>query len=289
MDDPETANLADGDDTSTDIEAIDTGADEEEDQELNDLDAEDPDNLPETVESEEEFEEIERDGKKAKVPAWLKPELMMQQDYTRKTMELSEARRAFEAERQSMQQADEREFTARGNLSLIDRQIAAFEKVDWNALHEADPFEHQKRFAQFQLLKDARTKTVGYLGSLQQERTQKAQQEAATRLQEGAAELARDIPDWSPETGAKLIDFGVKHYGFSKEDFEEVDDPRLVKVLHAAYRWEEHQQKAAKAAKHTKAQGSQPAVTVRGGSSQPIRPDTKDFAKFEKLVSKSAR
>src|SRR5438093_10948162 len=46
---------------------------------------------------EERFEEIERNGKKATIPAWLKPELMMQADYTRKTQELAEARRAFES------------------------------------------------------------------------------------------------------------------------------------------------------------------------------------------------
>ena len=31
---------------------------------------------------EDTFEEIERDGKRVKIPVWLKPELMMQADYT---------------------------------------------------------------------------------------------------------------------------------------------------------------------------------------------------------------
>src|SRR5688572_6710404 len=65
---------------------------------------------------EEPFEEIDRNGKKATIPAWLKPELMMQADYTRKTQELAEARRAFDAERQAMQQFTEAELSAFANL-----------------------------------------------------------------------------------------------------------------------------------------------------------------------------
>jgi hypothetical protein len=219
--------------------------------------------------TEEELEEIERDGKKAKIPSWLKPELMMQADYTRKTQELAEARRAFEAERGNAQQAGEAELSAHANLTLIDRQIGQYSKVDWNAWHDSDPFEAQKAFAQFQLLKDARTQTLGYLGSIRQERTIREQQETAKRLEEGAAELARDIKDWSPQTAAKLMDFGQSHYGFSREDLDGIDDPRLVKVLHAACQWEEHQQKQRRAQSHAAAQTARPAAKVGGASPKP--------------------
>src|SRR5687768_12106596 len=67
---------------------------------------------------EEPFEEIERNGRKATIPAWLKPELMMQADYTRKTQELAETRRAFEAERAAAEQLSGAELSAQANLNL---------------------------------------------------------------------------------------------------------------------------------------------------------------------------
>jgi hypothetical protein len=219
--------------------------------------------------SEEQLEEIERDGKIAKIPAWLKPELMMQADYTRKTQELAEARRAFEAERVSAQQASQAELSAQANLATIDRQMAQFSQVDWNGWHDSDPFEAQKAFAQFQLLKDARAQTLGYLGNLRDERAFHEQQETARRMEQGAAELARDIHDWSPTTAAKLLDFGQNHYGFAREDLDGIDDPRLVKVLHAAFQWEEHQKKQRRAQGHAAAQTTRPAAKVGGASPKP--------------------
>jgi hypothetical protein len=219
--------------------------------------------------SEEDFEEIERNGRRAKIPAWLKPELMMQADYTRKTQELAEARRNLESERTNVQQASQEELSAHANLALIDRQIGQYSKVDWNSWHDSDPFEAQKAFAQFQLLKDARAQTLGYLGSVRQERTIKEQQETAKRLEEGAAELARDIKDWSPTTAAKLLDFGQARYGFSREDLDGIDDPRLVKVLHAAFQWEEHQKQQRRAQSHVAAQTSRPAAKIGGAAPKP--------------------
>jgi hypothetical protein len=223
---------------------------------------------PGQADGEDELE-IERGGKTAKIPAWLKPELMMQADYTRKTQELAEARRAFEAERSLTQQSTQTERAAEANLALIDQQIGHFSTVDWNTWHDSEPFEAQKAFAQYQLLKDARAQTLGYLGTVRQERTFKEQQDSARRLEQGVAELARDISDWSPQTAAKLLDFGQSHYGFSREDLDGIDDPRLVKVLHAAFQWEEHRNKQRRAQSHAAAQTARPAAKVGGASPKP--------------------
>src|SRR5215204_3179929 len=73
-----------------------------------DVDAGDEEGLlegPTEAETEaEELEEIERNGKKYKIPTALKSELLMQQDYTRKTQEVAEQRRAIEAEQQALEE-----------------------------------------------------------------------------------------------------------------------------------------------------------------------------------------
>src|SRR5215204_4003947 len=77
--------------TATEEEVVSTAADE----------TYETSNLDETAETDtsedEEFEEVERAGKKYRIPAALKGELMMQSDYTKKTQEVSETRKALEA------------------------------------------------------------------------------------------------------------------------------------------------------------------------------------------------
>ena len=86
------------------------------------------------------------------------------------------------------------------------------------------------------------------------------------RQREGAAELARDIKDWSPQVAAQLLEFGQRHYGFSRDDLEGIDDARAIKALHAAYQWEEHQAKQRQAERHVAAQGVRPAAKVGGAA-----------------------
>lgn len=215
----------------------------------------------------EEEEEIELDDDlKLKLPKSQAEKarlaLLRQADYTRKTQELAEQRKAFEAERQATVQADEQVLNARANIAMIDRQIGQYESVDWSAAFDADPFEAQKAFAQYQLLKQGREQAVGYLDQVNRQRTETQQLEKARLVQEGAAELARDIPDWSPELQRKLVDYGTKEWGLSKDDFDGVTDPRAVKLLHAAYQWHQHQAGQKKAQTIQKQQAVQPAASV---------------------------
>jgi hypothetical protein len=193
---------------------------------------------------------------------------MRQADYTRKTQELAEARKAFDAERQSLSQADEQELTARANIALIDRQLAQYAQVNWQQAFDADPFEAQKAFAQYQLLQQGKSQTQSFLERTSRERTERQQQETARRLQEGAAELQRDIPDWSPALSAKLQDFGAKTFGLTKDDFDRIDDPRAVKLLYWAQRGFEADTAAKKAKSIERQQEVTPAASApkKGGT-----------------------
>ena len=218
------------------------------------------------LETEEEEEEIDLDDDlKLKLPKSQAEKLRLaalrQQDYTRKTQELAEARKAFEAERQSLASADGEELTARANIALIDRQIAQYANVNWSQAFDQDPFEAQKAFAQYQLLQQGKQQAQEFLDRTSRERTERQQQETAKRIQEGAAELQRDIPGWSPELSAKLQDYGAKTFGLTKDDFDSVTDPRAVKLLHAAYQWHQHEQGQKKAQSIQKQQEVTPAAT----------------------------
>jgi hypothetical protein len=293
MDIESTTNSVDGGDTSSDIEANDTGVETLDNATTEDSDAgtdepqyDDEGNLVEdSAEVEDDSEEIEYEGIKAKVPKVLKDAFLRQADYTKKTQELAEARKAFEAERVTVQQADEQELSALASLKLIDRQLTDYSKVDWNAWHDSDPFEAQKAFAQFTLLKDARTQTSQFLGHISEQRTVQKQQETAKRMEEGAAILAKEIEGWGDQHAAKLMSAAQTHYKFSKEALDAIDDPAVVIALNDAVQWREHQAAIKKTKQLAKGQQFQPAQTLKGTSAKtPIRADTNDFAAFEKYA-----
>jgi len=175
------------------------------------------------------------DGVRHRVPKALKGAFMMQADYTRKTQEVAELRRAIENERASIREAGAEEIGTRAQLLAIDEQIARFQKIDWDAWENDDPFEAQKGWRQYQQLQQARGTTAGRLMNLAQQRGLEEQRETARLIEHGRAELARDIRGWSDDLAASLLDTGVKQYGFDRAEIEEFTDPRMVKVLHDAH------------------------------------------------------
>jgi hypothetical protein len=212
--------------------------------------------------------EVEVEGVLHRVPAALKGAFMMQADYTRKTQEVAELRKAVEAERQQVHQAGAAEVAARAQLLAIDEQIARFQRVDWDAWENGDPFEAQKGWRQYQQLQQARGQTAGRLMHLAQQRGLEEQRETVRLIEQGRSELARDIRGWSDTLAASLLETGVRQYGFDRAEIEEFTDPRMVKVLHDAHQFHLLQGKQKQARRHEAAQGVRPAARI-GGATPP--------------------
>lgn len=183
---------------------------------------------------EDDSEEVEHEGKKYRIPKELKPALMMNADYTRKTQELADLRRSAEAERTQYQQANAQHVQALAMVHSIDQQLKQFEQVNWNQLSDQDPVQAQKLWMQFQGLKDSRQQIVGQVQQMEQQRAFETQRDTAKRIEEGQAILKRDIPNWSPETAKQVSEFAAKEFGFQPNELNSIIDPRVVKVLHSA-------------------------------------------------------
>jgi hypothetical protein len=228
------------------------------------------------IEEPDEDEEVDLDDLKIKVSKDVAAKLkelkegnLRQADYTKKTQEAAELRKALEAERNNLRETSDAELGAAAQATAIAQQIQAYQKVDWNAWNDQDPFEAQKAFMQFQQLKDAQQQALGRLQHLRNERLSTAQQEAAKRMEEGRRTLSRDIPGWNDDTKAKLIGFAAE-YGFSRDELDDLEaDPRVARVLHAAFTGREAIGKQQKAQNHVKAQQAQPAATVKARTAPP--------------------
>ncbi|MDB5692334.1 MAG: hypothetical protein JWO81_1397 [Alphaproteobacteria bacterium] len=216
-----------------------------------------------------EIEEVEHDGKKYQVPKALKDAFLRQADYTRKTQEVADLRRAVEAERQAIRGTGEAEVAARAQLVTIDQQLAHYQRIDWDTWEDQDPFEAQKGWRQFQQLQNARSQAAGQFAQVAQQRHLVQQQETARQIEEGRAVLARDIKDWSPRLAEALLDHGVSQYGFQRGEIEEFTDPRMVKVLHDAWQYRSIAKKQQQAQRHAAAQTAEPAARVGTSASPP--------------------
>ena len=196
----------------------------------------------EQSEPEEENEEIEHDGKKFKIPKELKESFLRQADYTRKTQELAELRRAVEAEKAQVTQTNQAVLQGRARLMAVDEALQQYSKVDWDQYQAQDPQGAQSAFIKYTQLKDTRQQLAGDLYAFEQRSALEQQQAHAKLLEEGAATLQREIPGWGIELQGKLRDF-AKDFGYSKEELAAVADPRAIKLLHAAWLAREVQKK----------------------------------------------
>jgi hypothetical protein len=240
MDYETTANSAGGDDTrpfegaSADASAEAYDADDfmtepPGDGEGEDLDEADDDTFGDTI------ADVEYEGNVYQVPAPLKDALLRQADYTRKTMELADQRRALAAHKAEIEQVQAMtvdEFHAVSRLEQVDRELAELAQHDWSGMHPDHPELAQLRAIVGDLARE-QAALHGVLNDHHHHKSTRAQQEIARTRAETDHAMAREIQDWSPERRRMLEDFAV-HHGVSAEDLGHAS-PAELRLLHLAH------------------------------------------------------
>ena len=203
----------------------------------------------------DDAEEVEYEGNKYKVPKAIAPALLRQADYTKKTQEVAELRRATETEKVRIAeeakafQEDRQEHV---QAYALWQQLEQFKNVNWQQLDQEDPLQAQQLFRQYTLLRDAHRDVVGKLQSKQQQRKSVADAEQAKLRDQTRAHLAKAIPNWSPKAEQELTEYAVKS-GYKAEEVKAAldSDARPFTFLHKAMLWDQHVEKARKAATQT--------------------------------------
>ena len=215
---------------------------------------------PEDTQVEDDgLEEVEwEDGQKYKIPKVLSPALLRHADYTKKTQEIAEQRRAHEAEtakhKQSVQsfaaEQKRREDTFKDvtemmridfHVENLTAQIAQYDKLDWDRLQQEQPDQVNAYWRKREMLKEQRAELQGKHSTKQREindRWESASREAAEQAKLSQANahevLSKAIPKWSPETSKQITDYTVKNFGYSVKELSDVTDPRHVVIMHYA-------------------------------------------------------
>lgn len=191
--------------------------------------------------AEAELIEIERNGKKYKLPKELEAELLMQSDYTRKAQELAEHRKALETHRELFQQAvaiQKQHQQVFAQAAATAAELQKYANVDWNALTQTDPGQAQQAFIRYQQLRDTYGAQVQALSRAEVEFTQAQQAQFQAALSKAQQQLAKDLPEYTkPGTGEKLTEQGRK-LGASEQELAVVSQPWVVKALWKAAQYD---------------------------------------------------
>ena len=214
------------------------------------LDVQDDESSEETTEEQSELEEeteeeeqpaevytVKVDGKEVEVTLdELQKGYSRTQDYTRKTQQIAETRKAVEAEAGAIRA--EREQYAQ-LLGALKQQLESTEApIDMDRLYNEDPIEWVR---QSEVMRQKQDK----LAAIQSEQQRLSQLTAQQRAQEMQAHLATQqealiqaVPEWKDSKKAQaekalLVEFGKK-IGFSDDELKNVYDHRAVIALRKA-------------------------------------------------------
>lgn len=238
----------------------------------------------ETADDDGDWELIDHKGKQVKVP---KGAAMMQADYTRKTQELAEQRKALEATLQQVNEVSQAERQIETEYIGIQQALAAYEDIDWWTWVQQDPIAAQQARSDMEgLHRQANLKQQQHQQAMNH-RLAITQQETAKRIAEGHQVLAKSIPGWGGDKAKALVDYGQKAYNFTAQELQAINDPRIILALHDAYQFREQQAKQQQRAKVEAKVQAKPVPTLKGNSGRVgPKPDTNDFKAFEKMAAK---
>jgi len=211
-----------------------------------------------------------------------------QRDYTRKTQELAQQRKAVEAKYQEISQKDaiysqllpRMESTLKGELE---------NEPDWNALYEADPIAYVREKDIWNEKKQKLQAVQAESQRLQQESAMAQQQQLQQFLQYGQQQLLEQIPEWQDnEVASKekmaIRDYGVNVLGYTPQEMDSVYDYRVLLGLRNA--WLQHKTQQATKVKPTEKKAA--ARTARPGTSN-VPKSTTPVKKARQKLAKTGK
>jgi hypothetical protein len=234
---------------------------------------------------EEDIFELELDGAKYSLPGKLKDAFMQHKDYTQKTQELAEQRKALEQTRelatQGQLESAFRESVAEEmrEIALRDAYLSRVKNIDWSAMN-TDQMLRQKH--EIDVIKDERDN----LKQSVEGKRAKFSEDMKTRFSELRAKsrelAAKSIPGFSEETD-KAIRSHAQSHGLSDQEIDNVLlDPRSAKIL-----WEASQFAKVKAGTDKAITTAQAKVVKPGASTEKMPQAVIDKLNFNKSMKKA--
>jgi hypothetical protein len=189
-------------------------------------------------------------------------------DYTKKTQQVAEQRKALQAEQQAIEEAKYMRDAYAERLQAMEQLLNAQQpQEDLDYLKESDPIGYAVRVAEMSQNKEK-------LYAIQAERQRIAEMQQAEQqqglqqfLSQQASVLSESLPEYSdPVKGEKLrsdLRSFAKNLGFSDQELSAVRDARHVMALYKAMQYDKLQQSKPQLNKRV----SEPPKTIKSGNS----------------------
>ncbi len=176
-------------------------------------------------------------------------------DYTKKTTEVAEQRKAVEAERQAIEEAKyARDLYAQRLQAMEEFIVAQAPQEDLASLKENDPIGYAVKVAELQEKKEQLSAIRAEQARIAQVQQAEQAQAMQQRVTQEAQKLAQVLPEFSDPTKGENLRKEIRTYGkslgFTDEELSSVYDSRHVVTLH-------------KAMMYDKLQKSKPALTKK--------------------------
>lgn len=229
---------------------------------------------------------VDLDGKPLEIPIGTPPALVqavtkmsadLKADYTKKTQEVAEIRKASEARLDAIQK-QEALFSANApkvaELQALQARVKQFEELDWNALAETDPAQATKLHIAYQATQREAGTKYRELQAAESER-----QQLAATAQEKARELARlelqkRIPKLDDKGRKSMID-AAQRIGATEAHMY---DPVFLEALHKAAQWDRLQADKPKALQKV----AEAPKVLKPGAAQQKQPNQAAFERLKK-------
>jgi hypothetical protein len=212
-------------------------------------------------------DELDFGFEKYRVPKKLKEAVeALRSDATNKHQTAAARQKALDERETALTQqaeATEAELDAKAGLRTINREIERLKDYDFAAYQQhyrQDPMPAGELWAYKQDLMAQKAELEGTLGKAATERTEKAQQDFAKRVQQTLAEAPKIIPGFKPEAIGKIAEFLARDIGLDEQTIKNNWSPKLLKLAHLANLGLELSKKAA--AKPAVVSQAQPLTTV---------------------------
>ena len=208
-------------------------------------------------------------------------------DYTKKTQQVAEQRKALEAESVAIDQARQLRDAYAERLQAMEQLLSSPEQSEnLEYLKESDPIGYAVKVAELSQQKEQ-------LQAIQAERYRIAEQQQAEQQQalqgyiaQQAAKLAEVLPEYSdPVKGEKLrseLRVFAKDIGFTDQELSMVRDSRQVLALHKAMLYDKLQKSKPDVNKRV----NEATKTIKSGNS--VKPVTSDQVKKQQQQLKQS-
>ena len=173
----------------------------------------------------------------------------MESDYRRKTTELSEHRKAFEAEREQIKTEMKSRLDEAVNMTKMveDQILQSYNSVNWAALKAENPGQYAATLQEYQMqyaaIQTAKQRAIDQQKKLAEEADHKRQQELNSWMQSEREKTLNLIPELSDPAKGKQMMEGMTKYlseqSFHPIEIAQIHDHRFFSVIRDAMKYRE--------------------------------------------------